>query len=548
VIRDQLATALHTVLSTLEVTPLPETVHLERPARREHGDWSSNVALVAGKKAGWNPRELAGRMAEILNASPPPHVTAVEVAGPGFVNFRLADSWLHDVLAEVVEAGTHDYARVDVGGGARVLVEFVSANPTGPLHAGHGRGAAYGDSLARVLARTGHEVSRENYLNDRGTQMQLFVASLAARQRGEEPPEGGYQGQYIVDWAAEIPEGADLLEWGEARAIADHRDTLARMGVHFDTWFSERSMVETGAIETTLADLRERGVVYDHEGAVWLRSTDFGDDKDRVLVKSDGQYTYLLPDIAYHRDKFARGHEVLIDVWGADHHGYVPRMQAAMQALGHGPIELECAIIQLVNLIKNGEPVRFSKRAGNVVELADVLDEVGPDSARLTYLLQSIDSTQTFDFDLVKSQAMDNPVFYVQMAYARIRSIERVATERGVTRVPFTEVDRSLLLHERELEVLRVLSELPDTVVAAANDRAPHRIATWVRELAGAVHGFYHDCYVMGDGVPAELTQARLWLVEAAAIGLQIGLDLLGLSAPEQILSDPGVDAASTVP
>ena len=547
-IRDQLADAVMAALRTAEVEPLPDAVNLERPARREHGDWSSNVALATAKKAGRNPRELAGILAESLNAVKPPHVASVEIAGPGFLNFRLHETWLHEVLTDVVEAGEQGWATPNVGEGTKVLVEFVSANPTGPLHAGHGRGAAYGDSLGRVLERAGYQVGREFYVNDRGVQMHKYAASLAARKAGTDLPEEGYAGQYIVDWAAEIPEGADLLEWGEARAIADHRDTLARMGVHFDTWFSERSMVETGAIETTLADLRERGVVYDHEGAVWLRSTDFGDDKDRVLVKSDGQYTYLLPDIAYHRDKFARGHEVLIDVWGADHHGYVPRMQAAMQALGHGPIELECAIIQLVNLIKNGEPVRFSKRAGNVVELADVLDEVGPDSARLTYLLQSIDSTQTFDFDLVKSQAMDNPVFYVQMAYARIRSIERVATERGVTRVPFTEVDRSLLLHERELEVLRVLSELPDTVVAAANDRAPHRIATWVRELAGAVHGFYHDCYVMGDGVPAELTQARLWLVEAAAIGLQIGLDLLGLSAPEQILSDPGVDAASTVP
>jgi arginyl-tRNA synthetase len=535
VIRDQLAAALHSALSTLEVTPMPDTVHLERPARREHGDWSSNVALAAGKRAGWNPRELAGRLAEVLNAALPDHVTSVEVAGPGFVNFRLADSWLHDVLRDVVDAGVDGYGRVDQGVGTKVLVEFVSANPTGPLHAGHGRGAAYGDSLARVLSRAGYQVSRENYLNDRGTQMQLFVDSLAARQRGEEPPEGGYQGQYIVDWAAEIPEGADLLEWGEARAVEDHRETLGRMNVHFDSWFSERSMVESGAISTTLADLRERGVAYDHDGAVWLRSTDFGDDKDRVLVKSDGEFTYLLPDIAYHRDKFGRGYDLLIDVWGADHHGYVPRMKAAMQALGHDPGELECAIIQLVNLIKGGEPVRFSKRAGDIVELADVLDEVGPDAARLTYLLQSIDSTQTFDFDLVKSQAMDNPVFYVQMAYARIRSIERVAAERGVTRVPFAAVDPSLLVHERELEVLRVLSELPDTVLASAQDRAPHRLATWVRELAGAVHGFYHDCYVLGDGVPPELTQARLWLVEAAAVGLGIGLDLLGVSAPDQL-------------
>jgi arginyl-tRNA synthetase len=326
-----------------------------------------------------------------------------------------------------------------------------------------------------------------------------------------------------------------VLEWGEARAIEDHRDTLGRMNVHFDTWFSERSLVESGAIETTLDDLRARGVVDDTDGAVWLRSTDFGDDKDRVLIKSDGQFTYLLPDIAYHRDKFARGFDLLINVWGADHHGYIARMKAAMQALGHDPDELEVSIVQLVALMKGGEPVKLSKRAGDIVELADVLDGVGPDAARLTYLLQSIDTPQTFDIDVVTSEGNDNPVFYVQMAYSRIRSIKRVAVERSVTRKPVAEVDLGLLVHERELEVLRVVSTLPEVVAAAAADRAPHRITTWVRELAGAVHGFYHDCYVLGEGVSPELTQARLWLVEAAEIGLAIGLDLLGASAPESM-------------
>ena len=535
VIRDTLAAALRSALSTLEIHPIPESVHLERPARREHGDWSSNIALATAKAAGWNPRELAGRMAEILNADLPAHVTSVEIAGPGFVNFRLADSWLHDVLVDVENAGVEEYATSSVGTGTKVLLEFVSANPTGPLHAGHGRGAAYGDSLARILQRCGYEVDRENYLNDRGTQMQLFVASLISRRDGTPLPEGGYQGEYIVDWAAELPADADVFEWGEERAVADHRLTLSRMNVEFDNWFSEKSMVASGVIDVTLADLRERGVVYEEGGAVWLRSTDYGDDKDRVLIKSDGEFTYLLPDIAYHRDKFSRGYDLLIDVWGADHHGYVPRMKAAMQSLGHDPAELECAIIQLVNLLKGGEPVRFSKRAGDIVELSEVLDEVGADAARLTYLLQSIDSTQTFDYDVVKSRAMDNPVYYVQMAYARIQSIFRVALERSVATLPIAQVDFSLLVHERELEVLRVLSELPDTVSTAAVDRAPHRIATWVRELAGAVHGFYHDCYVMGDGVSGELTQARLHLVEAAAVGLAIGLDLLGVSAPDQM-------------
>ena len=341
-IRDQLADALRTALDTLEVDPLPDEIQLERPARREHGDWSCNVALATAKKAGRNPRELAMALAEMLNA-----VAARPRAGrrdrrPGFVNFRLADTWLHDVLADVVDEGVDGYARLDVGAGTRVDVEFVSANPTGPLHAGHGRGAAYGDSLARVLERCGYDVAREYYLNDRGTQMQLFAASLAARQAGEPVPEGGYHGEYIVEWAAEMPGDADPLEWGEARAIEDHRETLGAHERRTSTPGSASARSSTpGAIETTLDDLRARGVVDDADGAVWLRSTDFGDDKDRVLVKSDGEFTYLLPDIAYHRDKFARGFDLLIDVWGADHHGYVARMKAAMQALGHDPDELE---------------------------------------------------------------------------------------------------------------------------------------------------------------------------------------------------------------
>jgi arginyl-tRNA synthetase len=535
VIRDQLAESLRVVLSTLEVDPLPQEIHLERPARREHGDWSSNVALATGKKAGWNPRELAQAIAERLNADKPPHVLGVEIAGPGFVNFRLAGTWLHDVLDEVVSRGVDRYGRHDLGTGTKVNIEFVSANPTGPIHAGHGRGAAYGDSLARVLERCGYDVSREYYLNDRGTQMQLFAQSLAARQRGDDVPEGGYQGEYIVEWAAEMPVGVDTLEWGEARAVKDHQEVLEAMHVRFDTWFSERSMVESGAILTTLADLEAQGVIYEADGATWLRSTDYGDDKDRVLVKSDGEYTYLLPDIAYHRDKYARGFDLLIDVWGADHHGYVPRMRAAMQALGHEADRFEVAVTQLVNLMSGGQEVRLSKRAGNIIELRDVLDAVGPDSARLTYLLQSIDSPQTFDFEVVKSEAMENPVFYVQMAYARIRSIKRVADERGVERNAIDQADRSLLVHERELDVLRSLSELPDIVLVACRERAPHKIATWVRELAGAFHGFYHDCYVMGEGISAELTQARLALVESAEIGLKIGLDLLGVDAPESM-------------
>ncbi|HEX9683198.1 MAG TPA: arginine--tRNA ligase [Acidimicrobiales bacterium] len=533
-IRHQLAEALAEGLRALGVDP-PATIGLEAPARREHGDWSSNVVLACAKAAGRNPRELAAELADQLTASLPDHVERVEIAGPGFVNFHLSPTWLHGVLAIVLSEGVDGYARSDVGAGTRVNVEFVSANPTGPLHAGHGRNAAYGDSVARILERAGYEVERETYINDRGIQMQNYAASLAARRDGTDLPDGGYRGDYIGEWAADMAPGADPLVWGEERALADHRATLEPFNVSFDTWFSERTLVESGAIEATLADLRERDMVYDEAGALWLRSTRFGDDKDRVLVKSDGHYTYLLPDIAYHRDKFARGFDLLIDVWGADHHGYVPRMKAAVQALGHDPDDLEVVIIQLVNLVDGGEPVRLSKRAGDIIELRDVLGEVGADSARLTYLLQSADTRQTFDYDVVKAQANENPVFYVQYAHARIHSIAKVAAERGVDRPPLDRVDLSLLTHPREIELLRTLAELPDVVDLACRERAPHKISTWVRDLAGRFHGFYHDCYVMGDGISPELTQARLSLTEGTRIGLVIGLGLLGVSAPESM-------------
>jgi arginyl-tRNA synthetase len=533
-IRDALESALRDAFGELDVE-LPASISLERPGRREHGDWSTNAALVTGKKAGWKPRELADKVAERLSNDPPRHVTGVTVAGPGFVNFHLAAGWLHDVLGEVVTQGTESYARLDIGQGQKVNVEFVSPNPTGPVHAGHGRGAAYGDSLARLFERTGHDVHRECYLNDRGVQMQHYAASLTARKNGTPVPEDGYQGEYIAEWAAEMPDDADPLQWGEQRAIADAREVLDRLNVRFDTWFSERTLVDSGAMDATLQDLKDRDVVFEEGGATWLRSTDYGDDKDRVLIKSDGEPTYLLPDIAYHRDKVARGAEKMIDVWGADHHGYVPRMRAAIQSLGYEPDIFEAPIVQLVKLERGGEKIRLSKRTGELVELREVIDEVGPDAARLTFLLQSVDTSQTFDLEVVASQAMENPVFYVQMAHARIAGIARVAGEHGVERLPFDQVDLTLLTHERELEVLRKLSELPETLAVALADRAPHRVTTWVRELADRFHSFYHDCYVIHPDVSADLAQARLWLVESARVGLAIGLDLLGVAAPESM-------------
>jgi arginyl-tRNA synthetase len=531
VIRDTLSDALRAALASAGIEA-PAEVHLERPARREHGDWSSNVAMATSKAHGRKPRDVAEELVAALSADPPAHVERVEIAGPGFVNFHLRETWLHDVLADVVEGGEDGYARLPLGGGLKVDVEFVSANPTGPLHAGGGRWAAYGDALCNLLERCGYVPHREYYLNDRGVQMGLFGASLAARRAGRDVPEDGYQGEYIREWAAEMPADADPAEWGYERVKRDLADSLRGIGVEFDTWFSERSLVASGAIEATLADLRERGAAYDDDGAVWLRSTDHGDDKDRVLVKSDGEPTYLLPDLAYHRDKYARGHQLLIDVWGADHHGYVARLKAGLHALGHGTDEIEIILGQLVTLVRGGAEVRLSKRSGDIVLLDDLVEAVGADAARLTFLLQSLDTRQTIDLDLVTSKSNDNPVFYVQYAHARIHSIGRRAAEAGVERAPFAEADRSLLVHERELDLLRKLSELPEVVALACADRAPHKITTWVRELADRFHGFYHDCYVIGD-VPPDLTQARLWLVEAARIGLAIGLGLLGVSAPE---------------
>ncbi len=515
----------------------PDEIALERPRNRAHGDWSTNVALAAAGRAGRAPRELAEELAAALTADPPPHVSAVEAAGAGFVNFRLAPSWLHEVLREAVAAGTAGYARSAKGSGLTASVEFVSANPTGPLHAGHGRWAAYGDSLCRILQRGGYLVVREFYVNDRGRQTELFGASLAARRRGEAPPEDGYAGAYVADWAAEMPDGADPRAWGVERARRDQRDTLASMNVAFDRWTSEQELVDRGAMDAVLAELGRRSLTYERDGAVWLRTSDLGDNQDRVLVKSDGEPTYFLPDIAYHHEKFARA-DLVIDILGADHHGYVGRMRAAMSGLGHDPDRYEVLLGQNVTLVQAGEEVRLSKRAGALVLVSDLLAAVGTDVTRLTYLLQSIDTTQTIDIDAASARSSENPVYYVQYAHARIHSVGRRAEARGIRRPPLEEVDLSALAHRREREVLAALAELPDAVLGAMSARAPHQVCAWARELAGAFHRFWHDCPILSDDLDAGVRDARLWLVEAARVGLAVGLDLLGVSAPERMVSE----------
>ena len=537
-IRDRLT---HSLRDALRVAGLPEPaggLALDVPRHRDQGDFSTSVAMQLKGVVGEPPRDIAIRVRDALLAAGVPHVVEIEIAGPGFLNFHLDPAWTHDVLREAVAAGDR-YGRSDVLAGQRVNLEFVSANPTGPLHAGGGRWVAVGDAIANLLAAQGAEVHREYYLNDAGTQLDVFGASLLARARGEEPPEAGYHGQYIVDWAARMRAelGDDVTlgaarEWGYHEAVRELRDDLGRIGVHFDTWFSERELHERDDVNDVLRTLAAAGHTFDDDGATWLRTSAFGDSRDRVIVRSDGRTTYLASDLAYHRDKMRRGFTHLIDVWGADHHGQVKSTQAGMQMLGFGPPpEPEILLGQLVKLVRGGKEVRLSKRAGDIVALADILDLVDPDVVRMTFLLLSLDSAQTFDLDVVTAQSMENPVYYVQYAHARVASIERRAAEAGVVRRPLDTVDLGPLVHVREQELLRSLDAYPDAVRDAADLRAPQKVCTWVREFAARFHSFYRECRVITDD--AELTQARLWLVESCRVGLGSALGLLGVSAPE---------------
>ncbi len=541
-----LTQSLSDALASAGVFPLPALIHLERPGRPEHGEWSSNVALALASVTGRPPRELAQAIAEHIDADPPAQVAGVEVAGPGFVNFRLHDTWLHDVLAEVVEQGVDDYARHQVGTGDKVQLEFVSANPTGPLHVGNGWLCSYGDALARLLERCGWSVHREYYVNDTGGQVRRLGLSLLAHAMGEEVPDEGYQGAYVAELAVGYggpipapgfpPADADVMaagRWAAERILAGIAETLATLGIRFDEWYSQASIEESGAVQDTLDALTERGLIYQSEGATWLRTTDLGDTRDRVLVKSDGSLTYLAGDLAYHRDKLLIRHfDRVIDVFGADHHGQVASLLAGVEALGVDRSRLEVKLGQMVSL--TGGQV-MSKRSGQFVSLDSLVADIGPDATRLLSLIASIDQATTLDLDLVRKQSAENPVFYVQYAHARIASIDRVRAERGIERLPLEQVDLTLLTHQRELDLLRSLAALPDVVLEACAERAPHKVTAWVRDLARRFHGFHHDCWVMGEGVPPELTQARLWLVEGARIGLAVGLGLLGVGAPESM-------------
>ncbi len=551
-IRDDLEQAIGRALERAGLPEPPGGIEVEPARSREHGDWASNVALRLAKAVGSKPRDVAERVQDALVAEQVPHLARVEIAGPGFLNLFLAPTWLHDVLRSVVSAGA-GYGRSTVLEGRRVNLEFVSANPTGPLHAGGGRWVAVGDAIANLLSAQGAEVHREYYLNDAGAQLDKFRDSLYARYRLEPVPEDGYHGQYLADMSVQLHEelGDDVTpeaacEWGYAKIVQSLRSDLGRVGVHFDTWFSERTLHERGDVVDVLEQLTANGVVYEHEGARWLRSTAFGDQRDRVLVRSDGSTTYLCNDLAYHRDKLRRGFTHLIDIWGADHHGQVKSLQSGMEALGFAAGEPEIILGQFVKVVKDGAEVRMSKRTGNIITLADILDEVDPDVARMTFLLQGIDTAQTFDLNVVTEQSRENPVYYVQYAHARIASIGRKADGAGVVRVPLADVNLSLLTHEREDALLRALANYPDALHEAAEARAPQKVSTWVRDLAAEFHGFYRDCKVLSDD--EALTQARLWLTEACRVGLANALAVLGVHAPDEMTrldtdSDESFDA-----
>ena len=525
---------------------LPSEVTIERPKIREHGDWSSNVAMQLASRLATNPQQLANAL--VAELSKERGLAEVSVAGPGFLNFRLDSGAAAAVVAEIVASGG-SWGIGSSLSGVRVNLEFVSANPTGPLHLGGARWAAVGDSLARILQSQGAEVVREYYFNDHGAQIDRFARSLLAAASGEPTPEDGYGGEYIQEIADRIMQetAADLLAMPSAEAQEQFRSAgvnlmfdqikqeLHDFGVDFDVFFHENSLYESGAVAAAIESLRARGHIYESEGATWFRSSELGDDRDRVIIKSDGEAAYIAGDMAYYLDKRGRGFERCIYMLGADHHGYVSRMMALCQAVGDIPGKnMEILIGQLVNLVRAGAPVRMSKRAGTVVTMSDLVDAVGVDAARYALVRSSINSAVDIELELWSSRTSDNPVFYVQYAHARTAQIGKNAGHVGMQRGDF---DPALLNHPTESELIATLVQFPEVLLGAAELREPHRVARYLEELAGDFHRWYDSCRVLPGPEEAisAVHQSRLWLTEAAATVLRSGLQLLGISAPERM-------------
>ena len=549
---EQLALAIRTALAESVaagdlVVEVPDEVRVERPRNREHGDWSTNISLQIAKNAGMTSREVATLLANRLVAVE--GIKAVDVAGPGFLNITVDAASAGELARTIVQSGAN-YGRNDSESGHVINLEFVSSNPTGPIHLGGTRWAAVGDSLARILELSGADVTREYYFNDHGAQIDRFARSLLAAAKGDPAPEDGYSGAYINDIASAVIEGEPgILDLPDPSAqerfraagvdlmFTEIKATLRDFGVEFDVYFHENTLHESGAVARAVARLTELGVMYDKDGARWLRTTDYGDDKDRVVIKSDGQPAYISGDLAYYLNKRERGFDRVLIMLGADHHGYVSRMMAMCAAFGDTPHEnLEILIGQMVNLVKDGHPVRMSKRAGTIVVLEDLVEAVGVDAARYALTRSSTDSTIDIDLDLLRQHSNENPVFYVQYAHARTCNITRLAAEDGVHLAD--GFDPSLLTHDTEAALLAILGDFPRVVAQAASMREPHRVARYLEDLAGHFHKWYDECRVRPREADEEITdlhRTRLWLNEATRTVLANGLALLGVSSPERL-------------
>ena len=544
----EIKAAIEQAISNGEIVGVaPQQIVLDRPKNRDHGDYATSIALQLAKPAGKNPREVAQIIIDQLEGAS--GISKLEIAGPGFINITLNRTNQAE-LVTIILKNVKGYGHGSALAGVRINLEFISANPTGPLHLGHTRWAAVGDSLGRVLSAAGADVTREFYINDRGNQMELFGASVEAAALGNPIPENGYQGDYIADLAASVvaqnpaitslPEGqrhSAFLEAAYALQLKDQQRVLDNFGTHFDVWFSERSLHDQGAVEHGLEKLRKQGHVFEQEGATWLRTTDFGDDKDRVLAKSDGSLTYFSSDTAYYINKRERGFDICIYMLGADHHGYVGRLKATAACAGDNPeYNIHVLIGQLVKIMEGGQEIKLSKRAGTIITLEELIEKVGVDAARYTLIRYPVDTPMVMDVDVLKRNTNENPVYYVQYAHARIAAVLRNALELNIS-MELKDFDPSQLVHDRENELLGALAEFPRVVASAAELRQPHRIARYLEELAGTYHGFYADCRVlpMGEEKPSALHTARLLLCSSTKQVLANGLDLLGVSAPERM-------------
>ena len=556
-VQSKVALAILNALELAEKTGLincqiPEKIILDRPKNRDHGDYATSIALTLAKAANLQPRVIAEVIIKTLNENnllEPAGISKVEIAGPGFINITLESASQGSVVIEILTAGKK-YGQGQSLAGKKINLEFVSANPTGPIHLGHTRWAAVGDSLGRVLSAAGAQVSREFYVNDRGNQMDLFGQSLRAAALGIDRPENGYHGEYIADLASEIvkvnPEFTKLDEESSMVAFREagyklqldlQREVLENFGTHFDTWFSERSLYENNFFNHTLDKLKSNGHVYEEEGAIWLRTTDFGDDKDRVMIKSDGSFAYFASDSAYYISKRERGFNLCIYMLGADHHGYVGRIKAIAACAGDDPEkDIEALIGQMVKIIEGGQELKLSKRAGTIITLEELVEKVGIDAARYTLIRYPTDTPMVMDVDLLKKNTNDNPVYYVQYAHARICAVLRNAKDLGID-YGLTFYSPELLVHERERELIGLLAEYPRIVAAAAFARQPHRVSRYIEDLAAQYHRFYNDCRVLplGEEKPTKLNSARACLSMATAQVISNGLDLLGVNAPERM-------------